>query len=60
MEMVGTFCKMLLAIMPVSESDDQTYDDIATTPPLTQALFNSLYAPFGSPCRGQKPQKRGM
>lgn len=25
MEMVGTFRKMLLAIMPVSESDDQTY-----------------------------------
>ena len=28
-------------------------------PPLTPALFNSLYDPFGSPCRGQKPQERG-
>ena len=25
---------------------------------LTKPLFNSLYDPFGSPCRGQKPQER--
>ena len=25
---------------------------------LTKPLFNSLYDPFGSPCRGQKPQGR--
>ena len=24
-----------------------------------QASLNSLYDPFGSPCRGQKPQKEG-
>ena len=24
-----------------------------------QAFLNSLYDPFGSPCRGQKPQKEG-
>ena len=24
-------------------------------PPLFSVFFNSLYAPFGSPCRGQKP-----
>ena len=28
-------------------------------PPLTPTLFNCLYDPFGSPCRGQKPQERG-
>ena len=29
-------------------------------PPLTPALFNGLYTPFGSPvCGGQKPQERG-
>ena len=29
-------------------------------PPLISVFFNSLYDPFGSPCRGQKPQgKRG-
>ena len=28
-------------------------------PPLTPALFNGLYTPFGSPvCGGQKPQER--
>ena len=27
-------------------------------PPLISVFFNSLYAPFGSPCRGQKPQGR--
>ena len=26
---------------------------------LPKPLFNSLYDPFGSPCRGQKPQKEG-
>ena len=26
---------------------------------LQPSLFNSLYDPFGSPCRGQKPQKEG-
>ena len=25
---------------------------------LTKPLFNSLYTPFSSPCRGQKPQER--
>ena len=24
-----------------------------------QAFLNSLYDPFGSPCRGQKPQEEG-
>ena len=29
-------------------------------PPLTPALFNGLYTPFGSPVSGgQKPQERG-
>ena len=29
-------------------------------PPLTPALFNGLYTPFGSPvCGGHKPQERG-
>ena len=29
-------------------------------PPFFSVFFNSLYDPFGSPCRGQKPQeKRG-
>ena len=28
---------------------------IFDTPP----VFNSLYDPFGSPCRGQKPQEEG-
>ena len=28
---------------------------IFDTPP----VFNSLYDPFGSPCRGQKPQREG-
>ena len=27
-------------------------------PPLISVFFNSLYDPFGSPCRGQKPQGR--
>ena len=27
---------------------------------LPKPLFNSLYDPFGSPCRGQKPQEAGM
>ena len=27
-------------------------------PPLIPVFFNSLYDPFGSPCRGQKPQGR--
>ena len=26
---------------------------------LQPSLLNSLYDPFGSPCRGQKPQKEG-
>ena len=26
---------------------------------LTKPLFNSLYDPFGSPCRGQKPLREG-
>ena len=26
--------------------------------PLISVFFNSLYDPFGSPCRGQKPQGR--
>ena len=26
---------------------------------ITPSLFNSLYDPFGSSCRGQKPQERG-
>ena len=25
-------------------------------PPLFSVFFNSLYDPFGSPCRGEKPQ----
>ena len=33
---------------------------IKKDPPLISVFFNSLYDPFGSPCRGQKPQgKRG-
>ena len=28
------------------------------SPPLISVFFNSLYAPFGSPCREQKPQGR--
>lgn len=27
-------------------------------PPLFSVFFNGLYAPFGSPCWGQKPQGR--
>ena len=27
---------------------------------LPKPLFNSLYDPFGSPSRGQKPQEAGM
>ena len=50
----------LASLFPIKEGV------FSTSPSLQQgelhlqpSLFNSLYDPFGSPCRGQKPQKEG-
>ena len=50
----------LASLFPIKEGV------FSTSPSLLQgelhlqpSLFNSLYDPFGSPCRGQKPQKEG-
>jgi hypothetical protein len=46
----------------VHEVDSKTYPSFLTVKEgstfLTKPLFNSLYDPFGSPSRGQKPQGR--
>ena len=46
----------------VHEVDSGTYPSFLTVKEgstfLTKPLFNSLYDPFGSPSRGQKPQGR--
>ena len=50
----------LASLFPIKEGV------FSTSPSLLQgelhlqpSLFNSLYDPFGSPCRGQKPQEEG-
>jgi len=43
----GSFRKPTCPPLPLREA-----------PPLISDFFNSLYAPFDSPCRGQKPQGR--
>ena len=46
----------------VHKVDSKTYPSFLTVKEgstfLTKPLFNSLYDPFGSPSRGQKPQGR--